>query len=463
MSPHGMSPVTVPVGQMAPSPVNVPVFNAPGQNFGLPPMSGAGPGLWSSGPSTQQQQAFGGGWGALPGVGNLMPPGISSSSPVGVPPMAPSPVHVTASSPLPPHGMMMDPSLSAQAGVFHPQTYPGPDYNASQQQQQHRQSRQMQQGEDSKVDAGAENLNAGSRSKDEGGDEIGDGIASSSLQGAARDVARSQKAKTTKKGKVASDDSPDSPRKGKKQQHQQPHREDADGTSKPTDPGEQKKAELNENPQTKLAFKEFYRKFHALERTSLSEAQQFAMDVLEGAADGTPLPGSVHWRVYLELADLAKRSNKSNAARSLYAKVCELQPYTPQGWLEYSKLEEECGDLPKCQRLLYTGLRYCEFNESLMTRTIKHEEKTGNLAGARSLLARLKHAPGIEKVWRTVLEGALFEARSGNPTVARRLLKCKYSLCSFICSKLWIKSVSHLDQTILSSSRHHLIFVRTQT
>ena len=61
-----------------------------------------------------------------------------------------------------------------------------------------------------------------------------------------------------------------------------------------------------------------------------------------------------------------------------------------------------------------------------MTRTIKHEEKTGNLAGARSLLARLKHAPGIEKVWRTVLEGALFEARSGNPTVARRLLKCEY-------------------------------------
>ena len=328
--------------------------------------------------------------------------------------------------------MMMDPSLSAQAGVFHPQTYPGPDYHASQQQSQHRQSR-----DDSKLGPSAEKMIARSKSKDEDDDngarskskdeddDNGDGVAASSLQGAAaRDIARGQKAKTSKKGKAVPDDSPDSPRKGKKQQ-QQPHRDDADGTSKPSDPGEQKKAELNENPQTKLAFKEFYRKFHALERTSLSEAQQFAMSVLEGAADGTPLPGSVHWRVYLELADLAKRSNKSNAARSLYAKVCELQPYTPQGWLEYSKLEEECGDLPKCQRLLYTGLRYCEFNESLMTRTIKHEEKTGNLPGARSLLARLKHAPGIEKVWRTVLEGALFEARSGNPTVARRLLKCE--------------------------------------
>ena len=413
MSPHGMSPVTVPVGQAVPSPVNLPVFNAPGQNFGLPPITGAGPGLWSSGPSTQQQQGFGGGWGALPGVGNVMPPAMSASSPVGVPPMAPSPVPSAAPSPVPPYGIMVDPSLSAQAGVFHPQTYPGPDYYASQQ-SQHHPIEEPQLGP--RVEGAVP-----SRTKNKGEtDDNGDGVATSSLQ-AARDMARSQKVKLPKKGKNVPDEIPESPRKGRKQQQ----RDDIVGAPKQVDPGEQKKSELNENPQTKLAFKEFYRKFHALERTSLSEAQQFAMSVLEGATEGTPLPGSVHWRVYLELADLAKRSNKSNAARSLYSKVCELQPYTPQGWLEYSKLEEECGDLPKCQRLLYTGLRYCEFNESLMTRTIKHEEKTGNLAGARSLLARLKHAPGIEKVWRTVLEGALFEARSGNPTVARRLLKCK--------------------------------------
>lgn len=429
MSPYDMSPVTVPVGQMAPSPVNVPVFNAPGQNFGLLPIGGAGPGLWSSGPSTQQQQAFGGGWGALPGAGNAMPPVMSASSPVGVPPMAPSPVPVSVPSPVPPHAMMMDPSLSAQAGIFHPQSHPGPDYYASQQQSQHRPIRQMHEEGERTASLGAENLIVRSKSKDDGEREGGgdsDGVAPSSRKGAARDIVGSQKTKVPKKGYVAPDDVPDSPRKGRKQQ---PQRENVDGAPKQSEPGEHKKADLNENPQTKLAFKEFYRKFHALERTSLSEAQEFAMSVLEGAAEGTPLPGSVHWRVYLELADLAKRSNKSNAARSLYAKVCELQPYTPQGWLEYSKLEEECGDLPKCQRLLYTGLRYCEFNESLMTRTIKHEEKTGNLAGARSLLARLKHAPGIEKVWRTVLEGALFEARSGNPTVARRLLKCKCLSC----------------------------------
>jgi len=447
----------------------------PGQHFGLPP-GGAGPGLWSAAPN--QQQGFGGGWGAVAGVGGgiLPPPPVHSPGP----PHAMSPVPPHAMSPVPPHGMspvpphaMMDPSLSAQAGVFHPQLHPGPDYYGShpqqqqvdQQEQSHgrreqqagrrqaqRQQQQLQQQEEQKqqqelqkqqqqgqergvkkakgasTSEGVENLGPSrSNSADEYSSE-----GMSSNAGTVRSKLQEEAVKGRhNKGKKSSDDPPVSPRKGKKKQQQQQQQEQDDVASAAArgnaasagDPVALKKAELNENPATKLAFKEFYRKFHALERTSLTDARDFATSVLEGAAEGTPLPGSVHWRVYLELADLAKRSNDSDAARALYGKVCELQPYTPQGWLEYSKLEEECGDLPRCRQLLYSGLSYCDYNENLMTRAIKHEEKTANLAGARTLLARLKHAPGIEKVWRTVLEGALFEARAGNSIVARRLLK----------------------------------------
>ena len=46
----------------------------------------------------------------------------------------------------------------------------------------------------------------------------------------------------------------------------------------------------------------------------------------------------------------------------------------------------------------------------------------GRLHYAREILARLKHV-GIEKVWRTVLEGALLEARAGNVIISRRVLK----------------------------------------
>jgi hypothetical protein len=179
-----------------------------------------------------------------------------------------------------------------------------------------------------------------------------------------------------------------------------------------------KKAELNETPATRSAFKGFYKKFRAQERLSFEEAEEYAKKVLEDDS----LPESIHWKVYLELADLSKRANKFLEARLLYQQVCRLQPYASQGWLEYSKLEEECGNMNTCGRILRAGMDYCEYSENLLTRAIKHEEKTGNLAPARELLARLKHV-GIEKVWRTVLEGALLEARAGNDVVARRVLK----------------------------------------
>jgi len=184
------------------------------------------------------------------------------------------------------------------------------------------------------------------------------------------------------------------------------------------DPASAKKSELVESPATRSAFKDFYRRFRSEERTSFQGAEDFAVQSL---GDGS-LPGKVHWRVYLELADLAKRSNRFADARRLYQQVCQLQPYASQGWLEYSKLEEECGHLNRGARILRAGLEYCEYSENLLTRAIKHEEKMGNTNRARELLARLKHV-GIEKVWRTVLEGALLEARAGNVLMARRVLK----------------------------------------
>ena len=50
------------------------------------------------------------------------------------------------------------------------------------------------------------------------------------------------------------------------------------------------------------------------------------------------LPEKIHWKVYLELADLAKRENRLEEARELFKKVTVIQPYASQGWLEYSKV-----------------------------------------------------------------------------------------------------------------------------
>jgi len=187
---------------------------------------------------------------------------------------------------------------------------------------------------------------------------------------------------------------------------------------------EDKRTELIETPAVRNLMKNFYRKFRLVERNSLEGAEEYAESCLANPDFQT----SIHWRIHLELADLSKRSNEFNKARNLYSKVCTLQPYASQGWLERSKLEEECGKLEGCSKILCDGLRYCPTNENLRTRAIKHEERmayelhNGDLSRARKLLEPTA-SMDIEKVWRTLLEGALMEARGGNIDIARNELK----------------------------------------
>ena len=61
------------------------------------------------------------------------------------------------------------------------------------------------------------------------------------------------------------------------------------------------------------------------------------------------LPDKLKWRLYLELADSAKRESMIKEAREYYREATLLHPNASQTWLEYAKLEEECGQLSRCQ------------------------------------------------------------------------------------------------------------------
>jgi len=178
-----------------------------------------------------------------------------------------------------------------------------------------------------------------------------------------------------------------------------------------------------ESPTERQAFKEFGRSFRQKENISLEAARDYALSCLD--AETHPelyLPPATHWRVFLELADVAKRSNMINDARSHYREACRLQPRASQGWLEHSKLEEECGNLDRCAAILQEGLKHCTTNENLLIRAVKFYERMGDLDQARHLLSRTKHL-SIDKKWKTVLEGALLEARVGRYSLAREVLK----------------------------------------
>lgn len=77
------------------------------------------------------------------------------------------------------------------------------------------------------------------------------------------------------------------------------------------------------------------------------------------------LPNHLHWRLYLEMADIAKRENMLKDAREFYQKATVLHPHASQAWLEYAKLEEECGQLLRCQVLYFV---LCKFGSKLCDR-----------------------------------------------------------------------------------------------
>lgn len=99
-----------------------------------------------------------------------------------------------------------------------------------------------------------------------------------------------------------------------------------------------------------------------------------------------------------------------------------LHPQSGESWLEWSKMEEESGDMIASLRALRKGLKHCSFHEGLITRALKQLEKLRGLSEARGMLSTLKYE-SIDKVWRAVLEGALLEARTGRIDVARRFFK----------------------------------------
>jgi la-related protein 1 len=174
--------------------------------------------------------------------------------------------------------------------------------------------------------------------------------------------------------------------------------------------------QLQLSPLSKYLYKEFSKTFKDKEKDGFAKTVEWTSQNLAF------LPQKIHWKIYLQLADLAKRENQRKQAKYYYQLVNETQPYAAKGWIEYAKMKEENGNLKACTNILGQGLFFCPHNESLLVKGIKHSEKMGDINCARSLLAKLKSID-IERSWRTMMEGALLEARQGNIEVAKQIFK----------------------------------------
>jgi la-related protein 1 len=69
---------------------------------------------------------------------------------------------------------------------------------------------------------------------------------------------------------------------------------------------------------------------------------------------------------------------------------------------------------------LENGLKFSLLNENLFIKAIKVDEKLGEFENIRKLISSVATVT-LDKSWRMVLEGALFEGRIGNQVEARKI------------------------------------------
>jgi len=91
-------------------------------------------------------------------------------------------------------------------------------------------------------------------------------------------------------------------------------------------------------------------------------------------------------------------------------------------------MEEECGNTLKSLQILRDGLYFLPLSEPIFIKAIKTEERLKNYDNVRELLGSLRDI-SIEKTWKMILEGALFEGRVGNKKVARRAFEYLAANC----------------------------------
>ena len=108
----------------------------------------------------------------------------------------------------------------------------------------------------------------------------------------------------------------------------------------------QLRQDLNETPVSKNKHKQLSRELKDIEKRGFSSAISLVFERI------IHLPRKVHWRILLDLADFAKRESKFEEAKVLFKLITYLQPYAYQGWLEYAKMEEECGNQEESRRIL---------------------------------------------------------------------------------------------------------------
>eukprot|EP01063_Lacrimia_lanifica_P033038 TRINITY_DN5777_c0_g1_i1.p1 TRINITY_DN5777_c0_g1~~TRINITY_DN5777_c0_g1_i1.p1 ORF type:complete len:865 (+),score=325.35 TRINITY_DN5777_c0_g1_i1:84-2678(+) len=135
----------------------------------------------------------------------------------------------------------------------------------------------------------------------------------------------------------------------------------------------------------------------------------------------------LYWKICMCMAEESKKKNLRHAIRWLTL-VVALVPELAAGWCELAKTFDD-HDSPQLARfLLKAGLAWSAPPETftLCMKALRHIESDGEVPRRADLIRHILRGTVIEqqldKVWKVVLEGALFESRFGNDAKASLII-----------------------------------------
>ena len=163
--------------------------------------------------------------------------------------------------------------------------------------------------------------------------------------------------------------------------------------------------------------------FHELEKIRKEQQNKSNFDILTETLKILPdIQSKSLWKVFFDLAESFKKDYNYTDSKTFYILSIYLQPYNSDTWLEFAKMEEDYGNLIKAKEILKRAIDYNQFNENLIIKFLRIEEKLGKIQDSRKILSGLKYQ-SFEKNWKLYLEGALLESKYGNPKSAERIFK----------------------------------------
>lgn len=136
-------------------------------------------------------------------------------------------------------------------------------------------------------------------------------------------------------------------------------------------------------------------------------------------------------KIYRAAAEVHRRLFLFTKANEFFIEAEKLDPELPQSYLDHAKLLNDIGRPDEADSVLRDALEQTDMSDLVTVKLLQQFEKRGKIKEAKEALGSIYRRNGVsQKNGPSLLEGVLFEARSGNVEQALNLFEFVQKSCS---------------------------------